>query len=614
MMKIKPRLTLKWKRKGKPREKTDAAVTTGKQKRLGKQLTAAVALLVAAAVFVQTVISFISLNQAYNSAVSAAQNGFDREIQMEVQSIISALTSNHKRALSGEINATEEKAVATAIVRDSFYDHGNGYFWADTADGTCAVYYRPDLVGQNRLNDKDQAGIYYIKNIIAAGNKDNGGFTQFYYTKPGKGGVYLKRVFTQKFDAYGWYISTGAYEDDVSAITAPYQNAKLHALVEMCVAGLLLIVLSGFIVLRMAGKIARPLALVTARLERLAAGDLHTPVPEIHTRNETEVIAHAAEKTLQTLHGVIEDITRHLGLMAQGDFTSSVEREYVGDLAPIRESMDKISVALNSSLLQIRDATEQVAAGAGQVAGAAQSLADGTSEQAAALEQLSKSVSQVSKDVNDSADSADVASQLTVQAKRDAEKGRGRMSIMVEAMGDIADTSEKIGKILKTIDSIAFQTNILALNASVEAARAGENGKGFTVVADEVRSLAAKSAEAAKTTSELIEESKRTVENGKRILSSAEQSLGAIVESTKKSAGLVTKISAGAKTQAAALSDITTNVEQISRVIQTNSATAEQSAAASEELNSQAALMKKEVEKFSLNDYGQSTPGAETQE
>lgn len=613
-MKNKPVWNLKWTLQRNRTGTTKIKAKTGARRKLEKQLTVTVALLVTAAVFVQAVISFLSLDNAYNSAVSAAQQGFDNEIQVEVQSIISALSSNHKRALSGEIDEKEEKAVATAIVRDSFYNHGNGYFWADNADGTCAVHYRADLVGKQRIDEKDDHGTYYIKNIIAAGNKEGGGFSEFYYTKPGKSGVYLKRVFTQKFDSYGWYISTGAYKDDIDTMTAPYQSAKNRALIEMCAAGLLLIVLSVLILRRMSRKIARPLALVAARLEQLADGDLHAPVPEVRTGNETEVIARAAEKTLQTLRGVIEDITLHLGQMAQGDFTSSVNRDYAGDFAPIRGSIEQISAALNSSLLQMRGAAEQVAAGAGQVAGGAQSLAGGASEQAAALEELSKSVSKVSKDVSESAESADVANRLTAQAERDAEQGRGRMGDMVEAMARIADSSDRIGKIIKTIDSIAFQTNILALNASVEAARAGENGRGFTVVADEVRNLAAKSAEAAKTTSSLIEESKRTVENGKSILGSAEQSLTAIAESTKKSAGFVARISEGTKTQAAALGDITANVDQISRVIQTNSATAEQSAAASEEMNSQAALMKAEVEKFRLNDLGGTVPEPEAEE
>lgn len=604
-----------WKQQRKQKKTAKTKAKTGKQRKLATELTVTVTLLIAAVLLVQSTISFIGLNNAYNAAVGAAQSGFDNMIKMQVQGIVSALNSNHKRELSGDINEKEEKAVATAIVRDAFYDHGNGYFWADTADGTCVVHYRPDLVGQKRIDDKDEKGTYYIRNIIAAGNREDGGYTEFYYTKPGKGGTYLKRVYTEKFEPYGWYISTGAYEDDIEAATAVYRTEKLRALAEMAAAGAVLLVLGIFLMIRRARAISRPLALVTARLEQLAECDLHTPVPEIHTGNETEVIAHAAEKTVQNLRGVIQDIIRHLGLMAQGDFTVRTDRDYAGDIAPIRESIEKISLSLNSSLLQIRSATEQVAAGAGQVSGGAQSLAQGTAEQAAALEQLSKSVAQVSKDVGESAESAETASRLTAKAKRDAEAGRGRMNIMVEAMAEIQESSEEIGKILKTIDGIAFQTNILALNASVEAARAGEHGRGFTVVAEEVRNLAAKSAEAAKTTSQLIEESKRTVENGKQILDSAEQSLDAIVESTNKSAGFVDKISEGTKTQAAALGDVTSNVNQISRVIQTNSATAEQSAAASEELNGQAAVMKKEVERFRLDraDAGAREPETENQ-
>jgi methyl-accepting chemotaxis protein len=228
-------------------------------------------------------------------------------------------------------------------------------------------------------------------------------------------------------------------------------------------------------------------------------------------------------------------------------------------------------------------------------------LSQGSTEQASSIEEITASMTQVSAQTKQNAANANQANQLALAAKENAVEGNGQMQGMVKAMAEINDSSSNISKIIKVIDEIAFQTNILALNAAVEAARAGQHGKGFAVVAEEVRNLAARSANAAKETTEMIENSIRKVEAGTEIANNTASALNKIVDGVAKAAELVGDIASASNEQATGIAQINQAISQVAQVVQTNSATAEESAAASEELSSQAELLKNAVNRFRLS-------------
>jgi methyl-accepting chemotaxis protein len=256
----------------------------------------------------------------------------------------------------------------------------------------------------------------------------------------------------------------------------------------------------------------------------------------------------------------------------------------------------------NELLGNINAAAEQVAAGAKQISDSSVQLSQGSTEQASTVQQLTSSLEEVSTQTKQNAKNANEANTLAEAVRDNAQQGSGQMSDMLKAMEEINNSSSDISRIIKVIDEIAFQTNILALNAAVEAARAGQHGKGFAVVAEEVRNLAARSANAAKETTELIEGSIKRTENGTRIAKETSESLNKIVEGVEKAAALVNNIDIASNEQAAAIEQINQGIIQVSQVIQANSATSEESAAASEELSTQAELLRDSVHKFKLKD------------
>jgi methyl-accepting chemotaxis protein len=292
------------------------------------------------------------------------------------------------------------------------------------------------------------------------------------------------------------------------------------------------------------------------------------------------------------LNAISGDLVNVLNKMAEGDLTADMKVDLIGDWKAIGEAVDAMKGNLNELFTRIKAAAEQTASSSEQVASASQALAQGATEQASAIEELSATVSEISTHARNNASNAANADQASSLAEEKITEASQSMQDMVRAMGQISDASNKISNIIKTIDNIAFQTNILALNAAVEAARAGAAGKGFAVVADEVRNLASKSAEAAKDTTDLIEQAIVAVEEGQKIAHIAEKTLKEVEDASDVSNKLVNEIASASNQQAASIGQITQGLQQISAVVQTNSATAEQSAAASQELAAQAKILK----------------------
>lgn len=286
--------------------------------------------------------------------------------------------------------------------------------------------------------------------------------------------------------------------------------------------------------------------------------------------------------------------------IANGDLDVEIVNEHRDEVGVLALSFRKMTDNLNEVMTHIQAASEQVASGSKQVSDVSIALSQGATEQASSIEQLSASIEEIASQTKLNADNAALASQLAEQTRNNATMGSEQMNEMLKAMDGINTASESISRIIKVIDEIAFQTNILALNAAVEAARAGQHGKGFAVVAEEVRNLAARSANAAKETTGMIENSVRKVEGGTKIANDTAAALKAIVCDVEKVANLVGDIATASGEQSAGVNQINQGILQVSQVIQANSATSEEGAAASEELSSQADLLREQVERFNL--------------
>lgn len=320
------------------------------------------------------------------------------------------------------------------------------------------------------------------------------------------------------------------------------------------------------------------------------------------SRDEFGQLADSLRLTMATLSDYIREISAILLRLSKGDLTIPKEEitEFLGDFSEIKYSFVTILKSFNSTLVDISNSSEQVDSGSDQVSSASQNLSNGAAEQSASIEQLTATVENISVQIRENADNTVNANALAQQVYKEVGESNKQMDEMSHAMEEIRVSSQEIGKIIKTIEDIAFQTNILALNAAVEAARAGEAGKGFAVVADEVRNLASKSAEASKSTAQLIDNAVTAVNNGAQIADSTAASLKTVGNTTQEVVETVNRIARASEKQAAAVEDVTARVEQISGVVQANSATAEESAAASEELSSQATVLRNLVNRFTL--------------
>jgi methyl-accepting chemotaxis protein len=343
-------------------------------------------------------------------------------------------------------------------------------------------------------------------------------------------------------------------------------------------------------------------------MKAMEQGDLSTQM-EGDYQGEYAAIKTAMNDTIRNIQSYIREISTVLSEVADGNLDIAITADYKGDFVEIKESLNNIIVTLNQVMGEISEAAEQVSASSRQVSDGSQTLSQGSTMQAGSIEELTSSISEIAEQTKRNAVNANQAHELANTVKENAEQGNEQMKEMLKSMEEINASSANISKIIKVIDEIAFQTNILALNAAVEAARAGQHGKGFAVVAEEVRNLAARSAAAAQETTELIEGSISKVRIGTKLADETASALNEIVKGIESAADIVGEIANASNEQASAIAFVNRSIGQVSEVVQNNSATAEESAAASEELSSQAELLKEMMSRFRLNKAMKALPG-----
>ncbi len=352
-------------------------------------------------------------------------------------------------------------------------------------------------------------------------------------------------------------------------------------------------------------SVSGPLRKITEAAEKLEKGDLGLADGKqvqigVRSNDEIGLLGEIFEGTISSLRAYIGEISEVLGAIAKGDLTQETQQNYTGDFLAIKKSLDSILGALNQTMGQFAASAGHVSDGADQVSASAQTLAQGATEQASAVTEISTTIADISAGARETSNAAEEVGQFVNQAGAQLGVSIENVKELSVSMDRISEESKQIGTIIATIENIAFQINILSLNAAVEAARAGAAGRGFAVVAEEISSLASKSDEAAKATKELIESSAATIVEGGKAMNRVTEALGRTGELAGNVTVKMEQVVDAVEKQTVAMEQVSTGVEQISAVVENNSATSQECAAASEELSSQSSMLMELISSFQL--------------
>ena len=459
-----------------------------------------------------------------------------------------------------------------------------GIFLVDTRTDTIIGHKDQTFTGQ-KLSEMGGGMYAYARQKISAGETGLSSYGDTY--------IQVERVPGSDWAAVA-YVSRGEVLRELHQLTVSM----------LLVAVLAVAVLILLVVIQVRRVIGRPVRELSLAATRIAGGELDQTI-SYRSGDELGVLADDFNQVtlrLRNYVAYIDEISQALREIAGGNLTFTLKNEYTGEFEKVKIALDEISYALNQTMGQLRAASRDVAAGAEQVSNGAMTLSQGSAEQAAEVETLANHIGAVSDSVHNVFRGAQEASRISQEVKSGLLTSNDKMQNMTAVIQQISSKSAKIHKIVKTIEDIAFQTNILALNAAVEAARAGSAGKGFAVVADEVRALASKSSAAAQETTVLLNQTVESMEEGVSAAQDTADSMLKVVDRADKMSKLIDDIADYTKEQDIRAEEITKGIEQISTVVQTNVATVEESAAASEELSGQAVTMREMVAKFQLRD------------
>ena len=462
----------------------------------------------------------------------------------------------------------------------------HGYAYIIDSKGTMVAHPNHELI-ENQTNYIEEAKTdpqyASLASILKEMSSGKAGFGSYKYQGENK---YL---------AYHSIDGTNGWSIAISAPILDFMDGTFRNIYMIFAVIILVLIISAITSTQLANVIGRPIQICTERLLKLAEGDFHSKAADINTNDETKLLAHSTKTLVHSLKAIINDTKYLLDEMSKGNFSVKsrlTENDYTGDLHEIYTSITQMKQNITETLKQIDTSSSQVTAGAEQLAAGATGLAQGATEQASSVEELAASFDEISSRTNLNTQNATSSENYMSELGKTIKLSNEQMNHLILAMQEINATSTEIAKIIKVIEDIAFQTNILALNAAVEAARAGSVGKGFAVVADEVRNLAAKSSQAANSTTALIERSIHAVEEGSRMVDKTGVSLKEVVEKTEIAVKSMRAIITATEQESDAINQMLLGVDQIATVVQSNSAAAEESAATAEELSAQAVSLK----------------------
>jgi len=541
-----------------------------------------------------------NLSQGVKDTRTTMYTDYDRMIRYQVQTAHSLLEAVHKRVVSGELTEEAGKKLAADLLRDLRYgDNGKEYIFVDDLQGNTIVHANRSLEGTSMENYQDAKGQYIIQERRKLALQ-GGGYLDYYFPRPGETNPSPKRGYSKLFEPYGWVLGTGLYVDDIEAAIAQelkkVETARRNLVIKILIAVLAVVVVVIIIQRIIHKEISTPLAGLAHEALKIGEGDFEVHINESWKKlgGEIENLVDAFEKLYSYVILREDEIMR----MAEADFSQSVR--VVSEKDKLGKSLQNLSENIGRLVGEVRNTVEQFNIGAEQLSKASQTLSQGANEQASSLEEITSALTEINAQVKQNAERAVKARDLSKATMARAQKGEEGIQNLVEIMQRLNNAAADINAIVKTIDDIAFQINLLALNANVEAARAGKYGKGFAVVADEVRNLAVKSANSVKETTVKVRDIVGAITRGHEITSEVASQIEQMYTNMYQTTEMNEEVAASSQEQLLSMERVNQGIHEINQVTQTTASSAEATASSAEELASQATLLKRLIAQFKV--------------